>query len=114
MSDGGKGDSPRPFTVPKEEFNANFEGIFGKREPRKQWVYEEPKQDPLATGLIEKYKCWCYNCLNKIKNENGLPVTASLFIVCPSCGNKRCPKATDHNLDCTSCNDPGQPGSRYE
>lgn len=114
MSHGGKGDSPRPFSVSIDKFNSSFEGIFGKREPRKQWVYEEPKQDPIASGIIKKYKCWCYNCLNKIKNENGLPVTASLFIVCPSCGNKRCPKATDHNLDCTSSNDPGQPGSRYE
>lgn len=36
------------------------------------------------------------------------------FIVCSECGNKRCPKATDHNLACTNSNDTGQPGSRYE
>lgn len=35
------------------------------------------------------------------------------FIVCHSCGNKRCPRATDHNEDCTRSNEPGQPGSRY-
>ena len=35
------------------------------------------------------------------------------FVVCPECGNKRCPKATDHNNPCTNSNDPGQPGSIY-
>jgi hypothetical protein len=35
------------------------------------------------------------------------------FIVCPTCGNKRCPKATRHDLDCTGSNEPGQPGSAY-
>jgi hypothetical protein len=29
-------------------------------------------------------------------------------------GNKRCPKATDHELDCTGSNEPGQKGSAYE
>jgi hypothetical protein len=36
------------------------------------------------------------------------------FIVCTICGNKRCPKATDHDLACTNSNAPGQRGSRYE
>ena len=52
--------------------------------------------------------------MNKIKDENGIPVTMYTFIVCPICGNKRCPKATDHNLACTNSNEPGQKGSRYE
>ena len=37
----------------------------------------------------------------------------SHMYVCPTCGNKRCPKATDHRLGCTGSNDPKQPGSRY-
>lgn len=36
------------------------------------------------------------------------------FIVCGTCGNKRCPKATNHELDCTGSNATGQPGSDYE
>lgn len=36
------------------------------------------------------------------------------FIVCPKCGNKRCPHATDRKFACTSSNDPGQAGSYYE
>lgn len=35
------------------------------------------------------------------------------MIVCPECGNKRCPKASDHTLACTGSNEPGQPGSVY-
>jgi len=38
----------------------------------------------------------------------------SQMVVCTNCGNKRCPKATDHTLECTNSNEPGQKGSRYE
>ena len=48
----------------------------------------------------------CWNCATQIRR-------ATRMIVCPNCGNKRCPRATDHNLDCTNSNDPDQPGSRY-
>jgi len=36
------------------------------------------------------------------------------MVVCPDCGNKRCPKATHHDLKCSKSNEPGQKGSRYE
>ena len=56
----------------------------------------------------------CYECLKDKKDERtGLSIAFSRMIVCPECGNKRCPKATDHNLDCTNSNESGQPGSRY-
>ena len=70
-------------------------------------------QDPRATESVAKYKCWCYNCLDEIKDSNGWSVTMYTFIVCPDCGCKRCPKSTDHKLACTNSNEPGQPGSRY-
>ncbi len=38
--------------------------------------------------------------------------SARMFL-CPTCGNKRCPKASDHDLPCTGSNEPGQPGSVY-
>lgn len=64
---------------------------------------------------MSMYKCWCYNCLDGLLDPSSmLPVTSFTFIVCPTCGNKRCPRATDHNLECTYSNEPGQPGSRYE
>jgi len=36
------------------------------------------------------------------------------MIVCATCGNKRCPKATFHGNDCTGSNAPNQPGSSYQ
>ena len=58
--------------------------------------------------------CGCYDCLKgKVNPDTGWPITASRFIVCPDCGNKRCPKATSHDNACTGSNEPGQKGSRY-
>ena len=54
----------------------------------------------------------CHECL-KGQSVDGWPVTSMRMIVCPTCGNKRCPKATDHVHDCTGSNEPGQPGSIY-
>ena len=31
MRDGGKGDTPRPLGVPKEQFDSNWDAIFKKR-----------------------------------------------------------------------------------
>ena len=33
--------------------------------------------------------------------------------LCPVCGNKRCPKATNHTNECSGSNDAGQIGSIY-
>ena len=55
---------------------------------------------------IDFPKCHCYHCADTYKRM-------TTFIVCPKCGNKRCPHATDHNLQCTNSNEPGQEGSRY-
>ncbi|MDH0348121.1 hypothetical protein [Aeromonas dhakensis] len=76
---------------------------------------------PLRTGLgfvrnfhiidrIEKAlgpsaaSCWCQACR---------PVTVDdmRLVVCPDCGNKRCPRASDHVYPCTGSNEPGQSGS---
>ena len=65
---------------------------------------------------IEYYKdwdCYCFNCNKDQKDKFGISRTASRMILCPLCGNKRCPHATDHNNECTNSNEPGQPGSRY-
>lgn len=56
----------------------------------------------------------CHACLEGVNDPvTGFPVKASRMILCPKCGNKRCPKATDHRLECTDSNEPGQPGSCY-
>jgi hypothetical protein len=64
---------------------------------------------------MTEYNCWCFDCLDKLLDPiTMLPPTMTRFIVCPECGNKRCPRATHHALVCTNSNEPGQPGSRYE
>jgi len=56
--------------------------------------------------------CWCHEC-NKNVFIKTIPYPVTQMILCPTCGNKRCPHATDHRLACTSSNDPGQIGSIY-
>jgi len=38
VRDGGKGDTPRPLGVSMEEFDKNFDAIFGKKEEKKSDV----------------------------------------------------------------------------
>ena len=56
--------------------------------------------------MTERLPCWCHKCE---------PATwgAMRMILCPTCGNKRCPKANDHNLACSGLNAKGQVGSAY-
>ena len=56
--------------------------------------------------------CWCHKC-NKNELVNGVPFAMTRMILCPDCGNKRCPKASDHTLLCTNSNKPNQTGSVY-
>lgn len=51
-------------------------------------------------------KCWCHTC-------RPVTITDMRFVVCPECGNKRCPHANDHRNGCTGSNEPGQEGSAY-
>lgn len=51
--------------------------------------------------------CCCSRCLADVGAE------VWWMVVCQKCGNKRCPHAADHRNDCTSSNEPGQPGSNY-
>ena len=65
-------------------------------------TYEKPNPPPNPPSI----KCWCHTCR---------PITISdmRMVLCPTCGNKRCPKATNHTNKCTNSNDPGQEGSIY-
>lgn len=50
--------------------------------------------------------CWCRTC-------RPVDINDMRFVVCPDCGNKRCPRANDHRNACTGSNEPGQEGSAY-
>jgi hypothetical protein len=68
-------------------------------------------EDIGAPHLIE-WDEWEWNrpvcCWKCMEGKN-----VSRYILCPDCGNKRCPKASDHDLQCTQSNEPGQKGSVY-
>ncbi len=51
--------------------------------------------------------CLCRTCIA----EQG--IECNFYVFCPECGNKRCPKATNHLHACTQSNDAGQYGSYY-
>lgn len=67
--------------------------------------------------------CECGKCSNELQRviDTAIGPSASdqlngplnRMILCPECGNKRCPHASDHDRECTGSNDPGQPGSVY-
>ncbi|MCS5842877.1 hypothetical protein LNP44_09385 [Klebsiella pneumoniae subsp. pneumoniae] len=63
-----------------------------------------------AESIIGNYPgipdCWCCTCRPVVLND-------MRFVVCPDCGNKRCPRANDHRNACTGSNEPGQEGSAY-
>lgn len=76
---------------------------------RKEWdaaVREAPVPASLLATAKPTSACWCATCR---------PVTMqdSRMVLCPTCGNKRCPRAYHHDHDCSGSNLPGQPGSAY-
>lgn len=72
-----------------------FPGIEGDRSP---WGRESD--------------CGCWTCVSERMAARGTPLDMP-FIVCPNCGNKRCPKGTHHDRACTNSNFAQQAGSRY-
>ncbi|MEP8872514.1 hypothetical protein ABKV76_12375 [Enterobacter hormaechei] len=65
--------------------------------------YIAPAQDGDSPVIPD---CSCLTC-------RPVTFTDSRFVVCPECGNKRCPHANDHRNACTGSNEPGQEGSAY-
>ncbi|MDN7445282.1 hypothetical protein QZM64_39625 [Burkholderia cepacia] len=51
--------------------------------------------------------CWCEACRPNTFEDMRM-------ILCQTCGNKRCPHATNHLNVCTRSNEPGQKGSSWE
>lgn len=56
---------------------------------------------------IREGACSCYRCID----ERG---HVRVRMGSCSCGNKRCPKSSDHRHACTNSNEKGQPGSIYQ
>lgn len=62
---------------------------------------------PPELKKLNIYCCW------KCFEESATNFMFRRMILCSNCGNKRCPKASDHNLQCTNSNEAGQSGSVY-
>lgn len=73
-----------------------------------------------ASLLVQAhFNCECHRCIaeNKLGTSGPfgwLPLSSTKLILCPVCGCKRCPKASNHYLACTDSNASGQPGSVYQ
>ncbi|ALN97588.1 hypothetical protein [Aeromonas sp. ARM81] len=87
-----------------------------------QLVPVEPTENMIGHGcgasvmvVSEVIKAWAAMLAAAPKPECCRPVamTDMRFVVCPDCGNKRCPRANDHRNACTGSNELGQEGSAY-
>lgn len=63
--------------------------------------------------------CGCLTCQSEEQSVAAAAGADPFFgagrmILCDTCGNKRCPRATNHTEACTASNEPGQPGSAYQ
>ena len=77
-------------------------------------IEEAEAMAKMQTGKFITSRC-CQAC-ERQQIEDDLErgeVTFPIMILCPQCGNKRCPKATFHGNECTGSNEPGQLGSEY-
>lgn len=68
-----------------------------------------PAAVPATNIPLRSPDCWCETC--DLAANAGFRSRMSL---CPTCGNKRCPRATYHDHACTGSNAPGQKGSSWE
>lgn len=76
---------------------------------RKEWdaaVRAAPAPASVLAPARLMSACWCATCR---------PVTLldSRMVLCPTCGNKRCPRASNHRHYCSGSNESGQRGSAH-
>ena len=56
--------------------------------------------------------CGCFECLSRLPSAvlpRPFSAATDRMVLCPECGNKRCPRAESHRYRCTGSNEPGQP-----
>lgn len=47
-------------------------------------------------------RCLCHACIKSknLRDANGFLLSDVIMVLCPDCGDKRCPKAADHRNAC--------------
>jgi len=89
----------RAEDIRSDEFNELRNKVF--------YALLDAKNDkPVSQRYKLTSECWCLTCRPVTMND-------MRFVVCPDCGNKRCPRANDHRNTCSGSNEPGQIGSAY-
>jgi hypothetical protein len=112
--------NPKPsWLVPWEGLSESDREVDRRIAERLMQFGRETRNDPVAgifpgaTGDRSQWgDCGCWTCVSERVKASAHPFSMP-FIVCPDCGNKRCPKATHHDRACTASNDTDQPGSRF-
>lgn len=97
-------DAHKRFGIPPRAIIAEIRAIAEWQKRCKEWV--APKEGESCN------RCW--KCNDVLAMPWEAPATSFPFApTCPTCGNKRCPRATDHRNECSGSNEPGQVGSWY-
>lgn len=60
-----------------------------------------PREVGSHEGLGDGARCWCHTC----RPVSMTPPEDMRMVLCPDCGNKRCPKATNHMNACSGISD---------
>jgi hypothetical protein len=83
--------------------------------PRDEYCFQKIERILRERNELKELSDGCGNCHACLVGviENHMPVTSQRMIVCSDCGNKRCPKASNHRHKCTGSNEVGQYGSIY-
>lgn len=83
--------------------------------PRDEYCFQKIERILRERNELKELSDGCGNCHACLVGvmENNMPVTSQRMIVCSDCGNKRCPKASNHRHKCTGSNEVGQYGSIY-
>lgn len=100
-------DERAAFNAWNNEDNLPIAGVGAKNAAWLAWQARAAmlKAEPVTAATVPE-KCWCRTC-------RPVDITDMRFVMCPDCGNKRCPKANDHRNACSGSNEPGQAGSAY-
>jgi hypothetical protein len=75
MSDGGKGSSPRPFSISQKKFGDNFDAIFRKKSPKEiedDKIEQEEFDRILQQNLEREKREKALDKMVKISEELGL------------------------------------------
>ena len=100
-----------PNANPRNGLCCATKGLYGAFNAAKTAAaYGLGEADLIDKKEVQQNRCTCHACwpISPL-----LDPPSSFMRLCPLCGNKRCPKASDHRLDCSGSNIPDQPGSIY-